>query len=418
MFRLPATTNLPVCTGLPAGQFATTEYQYDDNRNLTLTLLGEATEGRQTANTIRTLYDERGLVFKEVRAESDSKHSTTQLDYDGNRNLKTSSQGTESGPRTTSHTYDGYNRLLTFTDPMGNVTSRHYDANGNETSSRKDGELTDVTGNSGNVRLYEATSVYDDMDRKTHDQVQHFKSDQSQIGDGVAVTQTEYTDNSQIKRITDDNGHATNITYDTANRVATVTDAKSNSVTYGYDLNSSVTSETEVDRSDLGGSFDQTVVTEYDFDNLDRLIRVEDALGNIVKHNHDPRDNQTRTLDALRAIQSSPGNEVRYVYDGLNRVVATTRVLTADGTGATSPSDEIVTGQAWTTPAFDHTDGRQRERISIRERGGELSIEWTDSSRHEQPSARTTPRTTDAGFVGHQDWRWPPARTPGHRRSD
>ena len=46
-------------------------------------------------------------------------------------------------------------------------------------------------------------------------------------------------------------------------------------------------------------------------------------------------------------VQSSPGNEVRYSYDGLNRLVLTTRVLTSDGTGATSPTDDIVTGQAW-----------------------------------------------------------------------
>ncbi len=345
---IPGTTNLPVCTGLPTGQFATTEYQYDDNRNRTLVKFGEAVEGRQAANTLKTLYDERDLVFKEIRAESDStNHSTTQLDYDGNRNIKTSSQGTENSPRTTTHTYDGYNRVLTTTDPMANVTTYQYDANGNQTLKKINGELTDVTGGSGNVRLYEATSVFDDMDRKTQDQVKHFKSDQSQIGDGVALTQTEYTDNSQVEQVTDDNGHETNLAYDTANRVATVTDAKSNTVTYGYDLNSNVISETEVDRSDLGGSFDQTIVTEYAFDGLDRIIRVEDALGNVVDYKYDSRSNQTTVLDALRSSQSSPGNEVRYAYDGLNRLVLTTRILTSDGTGATSATDTIVTGQAW-----------------------------------------------------------------------
>src|SRR5438093_11637098 len=38
--------------------------------------------------------------------------------------------------------------------------------------------------------------------------------------------------------------------------------------------------------------------------------------------------------------------------------------------------------------------------VSIRDRGGVLSIDRTSSSRHEQQSARTAPRTTVAGTVG------------------
>ncbi len=56
-----------------------------------------------------------------------------QPNYDQNRNLARTSQGIEDvpDPRITNHTYDGYDRLDSTTDPMGNVMSYHYDASSN-----------------------------------------------------------------------------------------------------------------------------------------------------------------------------------------------------------------------------------------------------------------------------------------------
>ncbi|KKL68823.1 hypothetical protein LCGC14_2121160, partial [marine sediment metagenome] len=65
------------------------EYEFDDNSNRTLTRFGEATNGNDPNNVIRTLYDERDLIFQVIRAESDPNQSTTQYDYDGNGNMLT-----------------------------------------------------------------------------------------------------------------------------------------------------------------------------------------------------------------------------------------------------------------------------------------------------------------------------------------
>ena len=65
---IPGSTNLPTCDGLPARDFITTEHQYDENRNRTLERYGEATNGNQPANVVQRLYDERDLVFQEIRA--------------------------------------------------------------------------------------------------------------------------------------------------------------------------------------------------------------------------------------------------------------------------------------------------------------------------------------------------------------
>ena len=69
-----------------AGRNIVTEYAYDGKRNRTLTRFGEATVGRQTNNVVLVQYDERDLRFREVRAPGSAGQSTTQFDYDANRN--------------------------------------------------------------------------------------------------------------------------------------------------------------------------------------------------------------------------------------------------------------------------------------------------------------------------------------------
>ena len=73
-----------------------TEYRYDANRNQTEIIYGEATNGNQSTNTITREYDERDLLFLEIRAEDDPLlRSSTQFDYDPNKNLIRRTQGLE-----------------------------------------------------------------------------------------------------------------------------------------------------------------------------------------------------------------------------------------------------------------------------------------------------------------------------------
>ena len=64
--------------------------------------------------------------------------------------------------------------VLRFTDPMDNVHICEYDAAGNKVRHRRDGELVDVAGGGGNVRLYDETCDYDDMDRCTECRTERF----------------------------------------------------------------------------------------------------------------------------------------------------------------------------------------------------------------------------------------------------
>jgi RHS repeat-associated protein len=329
------------------GDTIVTEYEYDKNRNRTLVRFGEATKGSQPTNIVRMAYDERDLLFRETRAFGDPNKSTTQYDYDGNANLVIKRHGIEKTPRIFSYVYDGYDRQVTETDPMGNVMGTNYDANNNRVRYRTEGELQDIAGNANNVRLDEQAYAYDAMDRLTRTDIAFFDTDtQTPIGDSLSTSQIFYSANSQIIREVDDNGHETLYTYDTANRRSVVTDDKNNTMTFGYDANDNIIAVTEVEKSDLGNP-DEAFVTRGEYDNLDRTIKTTDNAGNINEYRYDSRHNRTLHSDALRLSPNGPGNRTKMDYDGLNRLIRTARYLTSDGTGAGAVVDSIVTSQTW-----------------------------------------------------------------------
>lgn len=337
---IPGSTNIPTCIGLPASEFVTTEFTYDANRNRTLTRLGEAVEGRQPTNLLRTHYDERNKPLRIIRAEGDSRQSSIQLDYDANGNPVAVREGLEDSPRVTVSTFDAYNRPVRSIDAMGNLTTLHYDANGNRTSERLDGELADVPGGDQNVRLSETVRAYDPIDRLFRTETAFFDpTTQAPIGDGLSVGETFYSDNSQIIRVVNDNNHTTLTAYDTANRRSLVTDAKGNTTRYGYDADSNVISRTQTDKSDLGGT-DEAIATTFTYDGLDRLTSTIDNIDNTNTIAYDSRNNRVRMVDAL-------GNLVTSTFDGLNRLTATTRILTDTGNGTGNPFGTIVTRQVW-----------------------------------------------------------------------
>ena len=317
-----------------------TEYGYDGNRNLTLVRYGEATNGNQPANVLRALYDERDLLFREIRAEGDADQSTTQYDYDPDKNLITRAVGLEDTPRIFTKIYDGYNRLVEATGPMGNVMTYGYDANHNRVLKRLEGETRDGAGSGDNIRLYESSFEYDEMDRAVVANDAFFDTEtQEPISDGVSTTVADYSDNSQMTRGVNDNGHEERVTYDTVNRVGTVTDRLDNVKRYTYDDDSNITLFGEIEKSDLRGA-DQvfSYVTEYD--GLERAIESRDNVGNRSRSAFNSRNNRALEIDAL-------GNVIRQVFDGVDRVVTTTRVLTDGGTGDGAPDGVITMTNVW-----------------------------------------------------------------------
>jgi YD repeat-containing protein len=324
------------CGSVPPGQFITNEYEYDANRNVTLHRSGESVNGNQPDNTVTRTYDERDLVFELFDADGSPDQSSCRFDYDGNGNLTTAYRGLEADAspsyagdmsHVTLTVYDGYNRAVTITDPMGNRTSFEYDANHNTTNSRIDGEEVDVAGDAGNTRLYERTDVFDAMDRCTQRHAEHYDiGTQLPIGDGLRSGTFIWSDRSRVTSATDDNLNACLSTYDSANRLRLTSDANGNITRYNYDQNSNVVFLRENDQSDLGAPV-QLFVTLSTYDQLDRLIDTTDSSGNVTSYEYDSRYNVTREIDPR-------GNVRRNIFDSIDRLTSSEYDLTDTGDGA------------------------------------------------------------------------------------
>lgn len=332
-----------------------TEYAYDGNRNRTLIRNGEATSGAQPTNTVSFVYDERNLLYQRILAEGDPQQSAEQYDYDENGNRIAAHEGIgldpDHPPYTTRYIVDAYNRPVRMIDATGNITTTQYDQNGNRIAERVDGELNDIPGSAGNVRLSETTYGFDPMDRLARVDEAFFDTHtQEPLFDGFATTRTIYSDTSQVLQTINDNDHATTITYDTANRRHIVTDAKNNTVEYQYDDNSNVRFVVETEVHDLPDRDPEVFTTEFRYDALDRQLATIDNIGNTNRAFYDSRSNRTRTIDAL-------DHEILYQFDGLNRLFRTIRDMDGSGFNSANPAafagdpdlgtENIVTEQGW-----------------------------------------------------------------------
>ena len=63
--------------------------------------------------------------------------------------------------------------------------------------------------------MWEADYVYDHLDRRVRSEIAYFDTEtQDPIGDGLSVTETFYSDASQVIRVVNDNGHETLVSFD------------------------------------------------------------------------------------------------------------------------------------------------------------------------------------------------------------
>jgi len=339
-FNVPRNPPQLGCAGLPLSEFVTTELEYDANRDVALVRFGEAVSGADPDNVCAIFVDERCLILRVVSGPGSPEQSTDEWDYDGNGNVVRHRSGVESVPvRLRQGAFDGYDRLVSTTDPMGNVSEYTYDANGNTVGALHLGELEDVAGDVGNLRLREAAFAYDALDRLITRMDEHFDpATQAPIGDGQSVATIEWSDTSQIVCLTDDNGHTREYEYDSANRPSLATDAAGNTVGYAYDANSRVVSTTGTEERSAGPPAQQFVL-EMDYDALDRLRSFSDNVGNLRTRGYDSRGNVVVAVDAL-------GRVTRCAYDGIDRLELA--VVDMNGNGA-NPADaaDIVRSQAW-----------------------------------------------------------------------
>ncbi len=312
----------------------TNQFVYDANDRLTLHRLPEACSGAEPDNVIAYTYDERGLLFLEERAPGTGLSTTDRFDYDANGNLRRVSKIDAFTIKQSVYSYDGFDRCVRTTDALGNVATRCFDANGNLSYERADGETNDQLGDKGNRKLAETRYAYDALNRRTSRIGSFFDIfTELAIGDGQSVTACSYAPNGQLVSSTNDNGHATVFTYDRVGRLASVTDAKGNATAYTYDPNGNLLTSTQTDLSDVSAG-QQVFVRSFAYDTLNRCVSASDNVGNAVTTAYD-------SCDRVSSETDPSGNETVYAYDGLGRVTGTAHFDGAKERGITINTSHV-----------------------------------------------------------------------------
>ncbi|MDC0936556.1 Calx-beta domain-containing protein, partial [Pirellulales bacterium] len=357
------------------GDELVTRYRYDANENQVLTILPEG-------NATSAVLDERDLLFQTLRGATtppplvlfDTADPTnfdvrggiaseTTFHYDGNRNVieTVDAEDTDlssannsdlggAGDRTR-RILDGFDRLTSVIDSVGNQSVVQYDAAGNRlrqmyfgpdggASPTADGPdslpgpvSTDGVVQSSNLvssNLLSANeNLYDELNRKiqvdrvlfvnptttrpadVEDGATSLGKGDLTPGDNQAIaglsglpiqgrvsTRFEYDRNSRNTFIVEDDLDTSRSFYDGVGRVIEEADPEGNSVKYAYDDNNNVIEVLETDVSQVAGVADELFVKTYFFDALNRLQREVNNVGQTVDYRYDSRDNLVALADS------------------------------------------------------------------------------------------------------------------------
>lgn len=292
------------------------------------------------------------------------------------------------------YTYDGADRQLSVTDPLGNVIQSVYDANGNVTASTRiekfSGSATVATERFGSLTAYDVlnrlvvradqggdgslsldpsdantlftlsgfdsrgnltntidpkqnTVIYefDGASRRLRTK-QHLRTDGSgtePIIDTV-LTQQFYDGNGRLTTLVDDNGGTTQYSYDTQDRQTVMTFHDGSTRTNTYDEASDVIGYVDENGSSFSNSFDP----------LGRKTQVAISLATGVEgttaqsFQYDGLGRQTFARDSV----GTANTDAAFVFDSVGRVVEEAQTFSAD--------TRYVTHDKWTSlPATDLT---------------------------------------------------------------
>ena len=271
----------------------TTDYDYD-------------AFGRVTAITVTD------TASSEVRTTTYSYHPNT-TDTDGNVIL--GRLHTVDGPRTdvsdiTTYAYDGQNRLISITNPLGHVSQINEFDDANRPTSRTDAN--------GVVTTY----AYDALGRVT--QMTRVDRNTTYAYDNVGL----------LSRLTLPDGRYYDYEYDDARRLVDITSRTGEKTVYTLDAAGNRLATATYDAKG-----DVTYRFRQEFDELSRLRTSIENINNIeaaTQYAYDDNDNLEQVTDPY-------GSATGYAYDGLDRLSITT---------------DAASGQTtWTYDLRDYTAG-------------------------------------------------------------
>jgi YD repeat-containing protein len=423
---LTPTANLP--GGDPDQQPSNVRSYLYDERDLLFT----DTRGGMTA---QFRGESANADIPEVPGTPDSPDiSTSTFDYDGNANrvrvVDAEDTDNVGGAEETRFLYDGFDRLVSGVDAAGNQSYNQYDPASMLVSTRMFGPVGGATPTSNAAanftqpftlpgftqpELSHTDYLYDEVFRFIEMQEYLFVAagtvtnvapvlTDGPLGgtnDGIVVTRYDYDRNDRMTFRIEDDTDTSRVFYDGYDRVIRSVDPENNEKEFAYDDNSNLIEIRELDVAQLlvPPTPDEVLLTTYEYDSMNRLTRVVDNIGRSGTYAYDSRDNVTQTADAEGPLIGStitrraftpgaltvnnvnePGNTVNYLYDGLDRRIATVADLRAgalggnplDLTNPANPDGRVVTdveydvnSRAVSTADDGSTGGDQNVSIGV-----------------------------------------------------
>ncbi|MDJ0843851.1 RHS repeat-associated core domain-containing protein [Crocosphaera sp.] len=341
-----------------------TQYRYDANENLTLTLSPEG-------NATTAQYDERDLLFVSTRGALITTDETlsapagfnsdptqpynvrggipcqcTTYNYDLNGNviemvdsddtdLSILNNSTIAGiGDVTTYEYDGYNRRVATIDAVGNRTEVEYDPVGNIVAQRVYGPIGGISPidnlGTNNVLLSEMVYLHDELNRTYQQDYSLFVANgvttvrTPEIMDGSltpdnnkVTTRFEYDRNSRQTFMIEDDEDTSRTDYDGADRAIKTIDPVGNTVEYAYDDNNNLIETKETDVAQVAGVGDQVFLTTYFYDSLNRLQQTTNNIGQTTFYRYDSRNNLVAIADSQGPVTGETINRRAFAEGAL-----------------------------------------------------------------------------------------------------
>ena len=376
---------LRVETPIAAGHTGRTDYTYDPNGNVTQEKTLAGPKGNTTtARTTAYAYDSLNRVTqvqgnaKQDGVSGTSQYQYTKYTYDALGNIKTMSIGNDTNWETTQYTYDRYSRLLTQTDPLGQIQRYTYDLNGlliSKTDRRgitttntydamgrltrsvagsdsmsftytmtgqratavSNGQTTTYTYNSAGDLLKEVTPmgtktmtygigglrktfiVTADGKTQLSNQYDYNKLGYlTEVTSGNVNAHYSYDSNGNLSNVTNGNGTTAAYTYNKANLVTEIKNKRSgtwiSNYKYTYNSDGNQITKTNALNNDT---------TSYTYDGLNRLTKETQTGVGAFTNTYTYDDFNNRSQAALDGVATS------YIYDANNRLLSTSGGNTA-----------------------------------------------------------------------------------------
>ncbi len=286
-----------------------TLYEYDNRGNVTRQIEFPDVDGSQQQIETLRAYDGEDQLISETAPSG----AVTNYTYTSRGELETKVRDAGGLDLTNTFTHDSAGRVLTHTDPRGNLATYAYDA---------DGHLLSEIDRNGSATLHEynaqgretrTTDANGDYTAYGHDAFGNVAWEQRYAADGTLLRRMEYTYDANGNNLTESvlvTQGATTVTattrhiYDGNDMLVETIDPAGNTTRFEYNGAGKTTAEIDP----LGNR------TGYSYDNMSQVIRIDYADGTSSSFTYDVDGNRTSATDRN-------GNTTFTEYDALNNKV-------------------------------------------------------------------------------------------------